>query len=78
MTTAEVRSLLAGLMQRIDDRQLDKDDLFTLSMIAMVAKKQNLQHTDAPDDSDAFRYLTVGWLVDGMLRSRQETGENDN
>lgn len=73
-----IRELLVDLIDRIDSKTLERDDLFALGMVAMAMKKQKSQQPLASDDTDALRCLTLGWLVDGMLTVESNTPKNDN
>ena len=75
---AQLRTLLTGLLERLDAGQLDQDDLFALGMVSMVVNSnKSTKHTPS-DDSAALRCLALGWLVDSMMHTDANQPKNDN
>ena len=76
---ANIRTLLTGLLERLDASQLDEDDLFTLSMISMAVNSQKSSKTTQTDDSEALRCLALGWFVNSMMQPgpKQDKIENE-
>ncbi len=73
-----IRTFLVDLVQRIDDRVLDDNDMFALGMIAMVVKNQKSGHSAPSDETEALRYLSVGWFVNSMMTKDPERPKNEN
>lgn len=75
---ASARALLAGLLARLDAQQLTSDDVLALSMVSMLVEKHKSGIADPSVDSDALRYLALGWFVDSMSRSETKSPKIEN
>ncbi len=72
-----VQSFLQDLLDRASANALDADDVFAISMVAMLMKKQKTHLSNTDDDKEALRCLALGWFVNSMMTSHEEIHKSD-
>ncbi len=71
--TTHIRDTLTELIHKLDNSLLTEDDIFVLSMVAMVAKKENIVKTCDEEEKELLLYLTMGWFVNQFRQTDKKS-----